>query len=90
MRRSRLKKRGRRAAREAEALAAFSEAVLDRAGGVCERCVKRRPLSAHHMTTNPRLHDPELGRALCNDCHINKVHRHQGTDWQDYFVRRSP
>lgn len=84
LKRTRIKPRGKRAEREAEALEHFRDRVLWRAQGVCERCGKPGDLDPHHMKRNPRVHDPELGAALCRPCH-DQVHAHQAPDWRDWF-----
>jgi len=94
LKRTRIKARGKRAEREAEALEAFKAAVYLRAGakpddpfhvGLCARCRQPRPLQAHHRLTNPRVHNPEQGEALCLRCHIYDIHGHEGQDWADWF-----
>ena len=65
------------AKREKPAIAAFRDAVLDRAQGWCERCsTPQKHLEAHHLTRRSRCpgwdrrHDPDLqGAAVCFACH---------------------
>jgi hypothetical protein len=78
--RSRLNPIGARAKRAAPDLKAFREALLSRAGKVCERCScpSRDPLEGHHLVNRaraagwPGLHDPVLNGALvCRSCHFS-------------------
>lgn len=86
-RRTPLRRIGRRALRELERLRAFRDVVLARAGGICERCGgKFSRLHAHHRRTNPRVHDPELGSALCWTCH-RQIHS-GAEDAAAWFSRR--
>lgn len=94
LRRTRMKRRGKRAAREAEALAAFRAAIYLRCGvkegdpfreGICQRCRQVRAINAHHGRTNPRVHKPELGFGLCWRCHA-AIHDHTAGDWEDWFA----
>lgn len=94
-RKTRLRKRGARAEREAEALAEFRRAVLARARWVCERCSERAGfmpytwLHAHHIKPRSRggTHDPENGAALCGYCHMG-VHSHTVKDWRSWIITR--
>lgn len=86
LKRSPMKRKGKRAEREQEALEHFRDRVLWRAQGVCERCDRVTDnLDAHHKRTNPRVHDPELGAALCRPCHRG-VHDHSAEDWREWFT----
>ena len=84
MKRSRLRRRGKRAERESESLAAFREAVLGR--GECERCGARSQLTPHHRLPRSRggKHDPANGVCLCWICH-RWVHDHAVADWSDWL-----
>ena len=66
----------------------FRVLVLQRAGGVCERCeaVDGRKLYAHHLLPRSRggPDDPDNGAALCRRCH-SAVHDHTATDWKDWI-----
>jgi hypothetical protein len=79
--------RGKRAKKEESELQHFRRVVLERARGRCQRCDMATRLHPHHMKVNPRVHDPEWGRALCWWCHIIGVHGHEAPDWQDFFYR---
>ncbi len=81
LRRTQLKRVGKRKAKSLNAEKLFREAVLERAQGTCELCLKPHDrLDAHHMCPkgrnggDERIHNPELGRALCRPCH-DAVHR---------------
>lgn len=79
----RLRPVGARAKRDGDARAIFRAHVLERSGGVCERCLRSSAfgrvvrIDAHHIVGRgrgvgwPRLHDPELnGLGVCADaCH---------------------
>lgn len=73
LRRTRLRKRGKRTTDEQNAAQAFRRAVLAR--GACERCGSRSALHAHHITPRSRApaawkHNPERnGACLCSECH---------------------
>jgi 5-methylcytosine-specific restriction endonuclease McrA len=85
--RQRLAAKGKRALEEADALAAFRVSVLDRAGGVCERCaVPSRYLHAHHLRPRSRggEHHQNNGAALCWLCH-RIVHDHAAKDWKEWI-----
>ena len=95
----RLRKVGARAKRDAGALAEFRIAVLARADGRCERCVRTdRALHAHHIVGRGRapgwalLHDAAVnGAALCcgeDGCHA-LVHRHAVEDWARWIKTRA-
>ena len=93
LRRSWIRRVGRRARRDRNAKRAFEREVFRRAGavngwGTCQRleCREWSKLHAHHMKANPRIHDPAFGMALCFSCHILGVHGHQIEDWRNYFA----
>ena len=44
----------------------FRRAVASRANGVCERCLERPGVVAHHVRPG---FEPECGLWLCDDCH---------------------
>jgi hypothetical protein len=73
MKRSRLKRVGRAARRDATAARRWREAVLAKNRGKCWRC--RMPATdAHHMIgrlrcTKEQKRDPALGLPLCRSCH---------------------
>ena len=78
---------GARARREAQELADFRRAVLDRSGGRCDRCQQRAGrLEAHHIHPRSRGggHELENGAALCWPCHI-RIHDHSADDWEDWI-----
>ena len=85
-RRQPLKAKGRRAAREVDALYAFRDEVRSRVW--CERCAEHGEQvygqDAHHMRRNPRKHDAALGAFLCSPCH-RAIHDHTVDDWQRWF-----
>lgn len=81
LRRTKLKQRGQRKNREAQAEKLFRVAVMERAAGKCELCLKPNDkLEAHHIVprgrcgSDPRAHNPVVGAALCFKCHA-AVHR---------------
>lgn len=95
-----LARRGARSKREAEALAAFRKAVLERAGYKCERC--RKPshpvygprLEAHHRLARSQggSNDPSNGAALCggpDGCHA-RVTDHRAPDWRAWVIQTKP
>lgn len=86
MKRSKLKSKGKRAEREAEALALFREAVLAR--GACERCGSPRMLTSHHRLKRSQggSHDPEEnGICCCMKCH-RLIEDHACEDWRDWVT----
>ena len=88
LRKTRLKARGRRKEREADAEKIFRKAVLVRSLGFCAICERTSPtpedpyshLQAHHMVprgrsgSDKRIHNPIAGAALCFVCH-DETHR---------------
>lgn len=83
----RLRQVGARAKREAAALALFRRAVLERAGGRCERCGKAGRLHAHHIRPRSRggKHELANGAALCPACH-GSTHDHTAPDWRRWVA----
>lgn len=81
-RRTPLRKKGRRALRDQEALAAFRANPPSR----CERCNRRRKLHPHHMLPRSRggKHEAENRAWLCFHCH-RLVHDHLVDDWRDWI-----
>lgn len=86
MKRTRLRRIGKRKQREIKALQAFRSALLKRAGQRCERCGERRDLHAHHRIPKGRggTNDPENGHLLCMRCH-GAIHDHLVEDWRDWI-----
>ncbi len=94
MKRTPLKRRGRRAERERAALDEFRDAVLNRAYDgngryLCCRCEKhlhRHEIDPHHVVPRGRggTHDPKNGVALCRACHSG-VHDHTVKDWRSWL-----
>lgn len=94
-RREPLKKRGARSKREAADLERFKQAIYLRCGadpadpfhtGICQECKQARPLHAHHMKTNPRVHQVKFGAGLCFKCHIFGVHEHELAHWKKWLL----
>lgn len=81
----RLRRVGARAEREREALLAFQDAVMARAHGACERCMRRKGVHAHHLLPRSRggKHTLENGAALCARCH-GAIHDHTAEDWRKW------
>ena len=88
IRKTRLRRFGRRHQREADAMAHFRTEVLARAGGLCESCWMAPATDAHHICSRARgaghkmLHDPRNGFALCRTCH-DAIHRDPNHPWID-------
>ena len=88
MKRSRLRRTGKRRERALEEAQKWREEVLARAEDRCERCGSTYRLHAHHRKgrnrcTSEEMWDPENGSALCWLCH-DEVHRHEG-DWRAWI-----
>ena len=81
LRRTRMKRVGKRALREADQLAAFRANPPVR----CERCLKRRNVEAHHVLPRSRggPHTTDNRHWLCFLCHSG-VHDHTATDWKEW------
>lgn len=91
----RLRREGVRSKRERKARDLMRKAVLERAGGRCERCGRNgRRLHVHHRMGRgrgagaPNLHSASNGVALCshvdNGCH-ELVERRRCADWADWI-----
>jgi 5-methylcytosine-specific restriction endonuclease McrA len=88
MKRTLLRRRGRRAKREALELARLRGAVLFRASHRCERCHRTAyQLDVHHLLPRSRGggHTEDNAAALCRPCHI-KVHAHTADDWKEWVL----
>lgn len=102
MKRTRLGRFGRRAAREADDLAEFKllvrtaalvTIVPQQAGNmiyVCARCQKGvNHVDIHHLVSRARggSHDACNGVALCRPCHT-AIHDHTAEDWERWIKRK--
>jgi len=50
----------------------FSKTIRERAGGMCEFCLKKSGSETHHVFSRRHQsirHDPENGIFLCAECH---------------------
>lgn len=87
MKRTPLRRYGKRAQREAEALAAFRSAVLARGRCEVEGCKRTKNLHAHHIKPRSRggKHDPSNGIAVCFE-HHRAIHDHSLEGWSRYVA----
>lgn len=86
MRRTRLRRLGKRGVAAKEALDAVRDAVLARANYACERCGKDCKLELHHRLPRSRggSHTPDNLAALCRWCH-SEIHAH-ARGWQEWIL----
>ncbi len=86
MKRTRLRRLGKRKMRDLEALKLFREGVLARDNYECQRCGERRNLHPHHILPKSRggTNDVENGVTLCFTDH-RLIHDHAVPDWRDWI-----
>lgn len=89
MKRTRIRRIGRKSKRDRPALIELGRAVRARADGRCERCgswVGYFYLHVHHR--RPRSlggkHTQENASALCGACH-GAIHSHAADDWRNWI-----
>lgn len=86
MKRTPIRRVGKRALEEKDELKAFRAAVLARDNWSCRRCGDESGLQVHHRLPRSRggKHEPENGVAVCASCH-RLIHSHQTPDWMDWI-----
>lgn len=86
MKRTSIRRIGKRKLRERKELRAFRSAALERAGYACERCGETQNLHAHHRIPRGRggTNSPENGSCLCQTCH-GACHDHVVPDWREWI-----
>ncbi len=88
MRRTRLNPIGRRAKREAEAIAPVLDALRAAADGRCQRCRRWFPRLDHHHLRKRSLGGETTGEnivMLCRPCHT-AIHNRTIPDWGEWLT----